>query len=163
MIRDMNDDLRKSPFDAEFKLMLQDFGGLMRMILSTIDKYGLKKRYLHKHRKDVDRFYRTFSTTNFQSETAVRYRDRLNRWKDELFTFLDSDGVPWNNNNAEHAVKTFATRRRVRNGFFTEAGLRRFLILLSVYETCRYREIDFLGFLRSGRADLFSYPSPIIR
>jgi hypothetical protein len=163
MIRDMNDDLRKSPFDAEFKLMLQDFGGLMRMILSTIDKYGLKKRYLHKHRKDVDRFYRTFSTTNFQSETAVRYRDRLNRWKDELFTFLDSDGVPWNNNNAEHAVKTFATRRRVRNGFFTEAELRRFLILLSVYETCRYREIDFLDFLRSGRTDLFSYPSPIIR
>jgi hypothetical protein len=163
LIRDMNDDLCKNGFDADFKLMLQNFGVLMRSILRSIDKYGLKRRYLHKHRKCVDRFYRALSTTDLQSEPAVQYRDRLNRWKDELFTFLDYDGVPWNNNNAEHAVKTFALRRKIGNGFFTEAGMRRFLILLSVYETCRYREIDFLDFLRSGRTALLSYPSPIIR
>jgi len=159
----MNGDLRKNPFDAEFKVMLQDFGVLMRSIVSTIDKYGLKSRFLHKHRGDVDGFYRDISTADLHSEVAVQYRDRLNRWKDELFTFLDYDGVPWNNNNAEHAVKAFAIRRKNGSGFFTEAGMKRFLILLSVYETCRYREIDFLAFLRSGRTDLLSYPSPIIK
>ena len=163
LIRDMNDDLRKNPFDTEFKLILQDFGVLMRSILSTIDKYGLKKRYLHKHKKEVEQFYRTLSNKDLQSETAGWYRDRLNRWKGELFTFLSYDGVPWNNNNAEHAVKVFAVRRNTGKGLFTEAGIRRFLILLSVYETCRYREINFLDFLCSGRTDLLSYPSPIIR
>jgi len=146
LIRDMNDDLRKNPFDTEFKLMLQDFGVLMRSILNTIDRYGLKRRYLHKHRKDVDRFYRALSTTDLQAETAVQYRERLNRWKDELFTFLDYDEVPWNNNNAEHAVKTFAIRRKIGNGFFTEAGMGRLMILLSIYETCKQLRVNFVVF-----------------
>jgi len=160
LIRDMNDDLRKNPFDAEFKLILQEFGVLMRSILNTIDRFGLKRRYLNKHWKNVDQFYRAILARNLQSEIAVQYRDRLNRWKEELFTFLDCDGVPWNNNNAEHAVKQFVAHRKINNGFFTEAGIRRFLILLSVYETCRYREIDFLAFLRSGRKYLLNDPSP---
>ncbi len=163
LIRDMNGDLRKNPFDAEFKTILHDFGILMRMILSTIDRYGLKRRFLHKHRTDVEEYYQALSDTDLHSEVAVQYRDRLIRWRDELFTFLDCDGVPWNNNNAEYAVKAFAIRRKSGSGLFTEAGMKRFLILLSVYETCRYREIDFLAFLRSGRTDLLSYPSPIIK
>lgn len=163
LIRDMNDDLRKNPFDAEFKLILQDFGILMRSILSTIDRFGLKSRYLHKHKKDVDKFYHDLLSRNLQSEIAVQYKNRLNKWKEELFTFLDHDGVPWNNNNAEHAVKMFAVHRKNGNGLFTEAGIKQFLILLSIYETCRCREIDFLDFLRSGGKNLLDYPSPIIR
>ena len=30
-----------------------------------------------------------------------------------MFTFLDFDDVPWNNNNAEHAVKAFVSLRRI--------------------------------------------------
>jgi hypothetical protein len=26
----------------------------------------------------------------------------------KMFTFLDFDDIPWNNNNAEHAIKAFA-------------------------------------------------------
>ena len=162
LIRDMNDDLRKNPFDAEFKLILQQFGVLVRTIIGTIDRFGLRKRYLRKHRKDVNRFYRSLSGADLHSEAAIQYKNRLVRWKGELFTFLDYDGVPWNNNNAEHAVKAIAYRRKSGTGFFTEAGMRRFLILLSVFETCRYRGINFLEFLRSGRTDLLDYPSLIM-
>jgi hypothetical protein len=49
-----------------------------------------------------------------------------------MFTFLDFDGVPWNNNNAEHAVKAFATLRQVIDGPTSENGLLEYLILLSV-------------------------------
>jgi hypothetical protein len=44
-----------------------------------------------------------------------------------LFTFLDHDGVPWNNNNAEHAVKAFAYYRRVFDGMMGEDGLSDYL------------------------------------
>ena len=71
-----------------------------------------------------------------------------------MFTFLDFDGVPWNNNNAEHAVKAFATLRRVIEGPTTEKGLRDFLVLLSLCETCKYKNVDFLDFLRSGSKDI---------
>jgi Transposase IS66 family len=62
--------------------------------------------------------------------------ERLNKNRHRLFTFLDFDGVPWNNNNAEHAIKAFASLRRVIDGRTTEKGLDEFLVLLSVSETC---------------------------
>jgi hypothetical protein len=71
-----------------------------------------------------------------------------------MFTFLDFDDVPWNNNNAEHAVKAFATLRRVIDGSTTEKGLCDYLILLSLCETCKYKNVDFLQFLRSGSKDI---------
>jgi hypothetical protein len=36
----------------------------------------------------------------------------------------------------------------------TETGLRDYLVLLSVYQTCKYREISFLRFLVSQERDL---------
>ena len=71
-----------------------------------------------------------------------------------MFTFLDFDDVPWNNNNAEHAVKAFASLRRVIEGPTTENGLCEFLVLLSVCETCKCKNVDFLEFLRSGLKDI---------
>ena len=80
--------------------------------------------------------------------------DRLLKNRNKLFTFLDFDGIPWNNNNAEHAIKAFASLRRVIEGKSTEKGLRDYLILLSVCETCKYKNVDFLDFLRSGSKDI---------
>jgi hypothetical protein len=51
---------------------------------------------------------------------------------DKLFTFLDYDGVPWNNNNAEHAIKAFARLRRTIGGTSTAKGIEEYLMLLSI-------------------------------
>ena len=91
------------------------------------------------------------------SAPAKRQRklvERLQKNRNKMFTFLDFDDVPWNNNNAEHAVKAFATLRRVIEGPTTEKGLRDFLVLLSICETCKYKNVDFLDFLRSGSKDI---------
>jgi len=72
----------------------------------------------------------------------------------KLFTFLDYDGVTWNNNNAESAIKAFAKYRRVADGTFTENGIKQYLILLSVYQTCHYKGIDFLKFMLSKETDV---------
>ena len=56
LIRDMNDDLMKNPFDEEYKIFIKEFGHLLKLIVETIDKYGLKKRHLNKHKKDVKNF-----------------------------------------------------------------------------------------------------------
>jgi len=42
-----------------------------------------------------------------------------------------------------------------RREFITiEEGLRNYLVLLSLCETCKYKNIDFLDFLRSGSKDI---------
>jgi hypothetical protein len=73
----------------------------------------------------------------------------LKKNKDKLFTFLDYDGVPWNNNNAEHAVRAFTRLRNVMNTS-TPKGTREFATLMSIQQTLRYRGMSFLEFLRSG-------------
>jgi hypothetical protein len=92
-----------------------------------------------------------------QSDTAVKVKDRLEKNRGKLFTFLRYDGVPWNNNNAEHAVKPFAELRQTIGGVTTEKGLRDYLVLLSLCQTCRYIGVDFLDFVCSGEKDLHAF------
>jgi predicted RecB family nuclease len=154
LLRDFNSDLQANPYDEEFKALAAEFGGLLRPIITTIDRYGLKRRHLHKHREDVARFYRALAPRQYRSELAESYQKRLIKNEDKLFTFLDHDGVPWNNNNAEHAVKRFAYYRRLTDGRVNARCLNYYLILLSVYETCKFRGVSFLKFLLSEEKDV---------
>lgn len=154
LIRDMNDDLMKEPFNEEMKLLASEFSMLLKAIIVTVDRFGLKGRFLRKHKVFVDRFFKRLSHQEYQTETAQKCKTRLEKNRHCLFTFLDFDGVPWNNNNAEHAIKSFALLRRDFNGVTTEKGIRDYLVLLSVYETCKFKGVSFLDFLCSGEKDI---------
>jgi hypothetical protein len=161
LLRDFNHDVQRNPWDEECKTLAAAFGTLLRTIVTTIDRYGLKKRHLNKHRCDVDRFFRAVSGRRYGSEIAKGYQQRLTKYRDKLFTFLRHDGVPWNNNNAEHAVKRFADYRELVDGRLTEVGLKEYLVLLSLYATCKYKGINFLQFLlsREKSIDVFRQKS----
>jgi hypothetical protein len=157
LIRDLNDDVLKNPYDQELKQLVMAFGVLLKPMIETIERYGLKSRFLKKHLASVERFYRQISKSNLQSEAAVKIKERLEKNREKLFTFLSYDGVPWNNNNAEHAVKPFAALRRIIGGVTTEKGVRDYLVLLSLCQTCKYIGVDFLAFLRSGEKDIHAF------
>jgi hypothetical protein len=157
LIRDLNDDLKSSPYDEEFKALATEFAKLLRSIMGTIEKYGLKKCHLHKHKAEVDHFFRDLAHRVYRSELAEGYQKRFVKNEGTLFTFLDHDGVPWNNNNAEHAIKYFAYYREVTDGQMKEAGLSDYLVLLSIYETCQYRGVSFLKFLLSQEDDVETF------
>ncbi len=157
LIRDLNNDLKGNPYDEEFKTLAADFGKLLRSIVDTIDRYGLKKRHLHRHQAEVGRFFRAVETCVYRSELAEGYQKRLLKNEGKLFTFLDHDGVPWNNNNAEHAIKAFAEYRRIFDGQMTEGGLSDYLVLLSINQTCEYRGVNFLRFMLSQQEDVESF------
>lgn len=157
LIRDINDDVLKNPYDGGLKRLALMFAVLLKPMIETIDRHGLKSRYLRKHMAAVDAFYRQMSDLALQSVVAVKLRERFEKNREKLFTFLHFDGVPWNNNNAEHAVKAFAALRHVIGGVTTNKGIREYLILLSVCQTCRYMGVDFLDFLRSGEKDIHAF------
>jgi hypothetical protein len=137
--------------------MATSFAELLRSIVQTIDRWGLKRRFLNKHRTGVDRLYRQMAKATYHSEGALKFKERFEKNSDKLFTFLSYDGVPWNNNNAEHAVKAFARLRRNIIGLSSPKGIEADLILLSVCETCKYSGVDFLDFLRSGGKDINAF------
>ncbi len=146
-----------NPFDEQLKRVVTAFGDLLKPAIETVDRYGLKKHFLRKHLRHVERFYRELGEGDYQSEAALKCKDRFERNRDTLFTFLNHDGVPWNNNNAEHAVKAFARLRDVIAGSSTEQGVGEYLTLLSVCQTCKYMGVDFLDFLRSGEKDIHAF------
>jgi predicted RecB family nuclease len=154
LIRDLNDELMKEPFNEEIKEIIGEFAGLLKAIIATVDRFGLKSRFLRSHKIAVDRFFRRLTHREYQTETALKCKTRLEKNRSRLFTFLDFDGVPWNNNNAEHAIKAFALLRRDFNGLANEKGIREYLILLSICESCKFKGVSFLDFLRSGNKDV---------
>jgi predicted RecB family nuclease len=169
LMRDINDDLLKNPFDSELCAFARAFANVLRPIVETIDRYGLKRYHLRKHHKAASTFMDDVAQRGYSSEIMLSYKKRVERNRDALFTFLNFDGVAWNNNNAEHAVKAVARLRNVVSQGWTEKGVAEYLILLSVTETCHFRNIELLDFLRSGSTDLEGFvggatrrvPSPV--
>jgi predicted RecB family nuclease len=157
LMRDFNHDLLRNPWDEDLKSLASNFGRLLRKIMATLDQYGLLHRHLGKHRREVEQFFRAVARHPYRSEVTQGYSKRLLKYQDKLFTFLNHDGVPWNNNNAEHAVKKFADYREIADGQFSEAGLNEYLMLLSIYSTCKYKGISFLKFLLSREKDVDAF------
>ncbi|MBE9138633.1 IS66 family transposase [Nodosilinea sp. LEGE 07088] len=163
LLRDINDDLWKSPFDSEYEAFVLELKELILPIFEAIDKYGLKKRNLGKYRKKVDQFYKNHITSkNYQSELSIKYQKRFERYQKSLFTFLEYDSIPWHNNTAERALRHIAIQRKISGSFF-ETGANSYLTLLGIMQTCKFQEKSFLKFLVSGEKDVDAFKSPKIK
>jgi len=147
LLRDFNEELLKAPYDEELKTFGDNFATILSRVVNTIDDRGLKRRYLSKHKGDASNFLHWVAEAKFKSSPASKLQTRIMKYEKMLFTFLDFDDVSWNNNTAERAIKTFARYRRFADGRFTPESIERYLTILSVYQTCEFRGIDFLDFL----------------
>ncbi|MBI4661562.1 MAG: TM0106 family RecB-like putative nuclease [Verrucomicrobia bacterium] len=58
LIRDLNDDLWKNPFDEEYERFVAAVRDLLVPIFEDVERFSLKVCHLRKHRPRVDRFYR---------------------------------------------------------------------------------------------------------
>jgi predicted RecB family nuclease len=157
LIRDMNQDLLNNPFDEDLKSITEPFGILLRDIVTTIDQHGLNRCHLKKHDRGVAQFFEALAARPLRSETAEALRQRLQKYRDKLFTFIKYNSVPWNNNSAENAIKRFAYYRQDTVGVLKEPGLKDYLVLLSLCHTCRYRGVSFLKFLLSRQRNLNTF------
>ena len=164
LMRDINEDLCKQPFNEEIRDISRKFAALLRQIVESVDRFGLKARHLRKHRPAVDQgYFKEILGRTYQTEVATGYQKRFAKNRDRLFTFLDHDGVPWNNNNAEHAIKAFARLRNIFGGTSTVKGMREYLILLSISETCKNKGVRFLDFLLSEESDVDQFAARMRR
>jgi predicted RecB family nuclease len=163
LMRDFNDDLLKNPFDDEFKAIAKSFTCVLQNIVVTIDKYGLKKRHLNKHNKQVAKFFDDVLSKDYISETARQYQKRLARNRDKLFLFLNHDNISWNNNAVEHAIKLLATHKNKNLAFFRESRMEEYLKIMSIYQTCKYKGVSFLKFMISREKDIDSYCGNFLR
>jgi hypothetical protein len=157
LIRDINDDLWKSPFDKELETFAVEVQALLVPILVAVDRYGLKARHLRKFLKDVERFYdKHIIHREYTSESVRTYQKRFDRYRESLFTFLTQDGIPWENNMAERAIRQLAVQRKISR-LFSKRVAPQYLLLLAVSQTCRFQGKSFLKFLLSKETYLDSF------
>ena len=153
LLRDINEDLWKNPFNQEYEQFVAKVRNLFVPIFDDVYQYCLRKRHLDKHGKAVTLFYEQIINTHSTSDLTEKYRKRFERYRGSLFTFIEGDGIPWNNNMAERAIRHLAIQRKI-SGFFTKAGAERYLILLGIAQSCRFQKKSFLHFLLSGEIDV---------
>ena len=77
------------------------------------------------------------------SEEAVR--NRLQKQRDHLFTFLDHDGVEATNNLAERQLRPAVIARKISCGNKTLKGARTWQTLASLAATCAQRATSFIA------------------
>ncbi|MBV8970522.1 MAG: IS66 family transposase [Verrucomicrobia bacterium] len=80
---------------------------------------------------------------NEPNEQAVR--NRLNKQRDHLFTFLDHDGVDATNNLAERQLRPAVIARKISCGNKTKKGAQTWQILTSLASTCTQRATSFIA------------------
>jgi predicted RecB family nuclease len=163
LIRDMNEDLWKNPYNVTFEAFIGAFKDLLVPMMADVQRYGLKRRHLNKHRRRVEAFYSKWICGKEYADEIIRtYQKRFLRYRESLFRFLDEDGIPWNNNTAERGIRQLAVQRKI-SGFFYERGAKSYLTLLGIAQSCRFQEKSFLRFLLSGESDVDSFRDRKIR
>jgi predicted RecB family nuclease len=149
LVRELNDDLWKTPFDTEYEKFVVRVKNLIIPIMETIQKYGLKKRNLNKFKKQVDEFYQEVIVgKNYKSELTLKYQKRFVRYCNSLFTFLEEDNIPWHNNTAERAIRQLIKQQQI-SGYFHASVTKDYLLLLGIRQTCRFQGKSFFKFLGS--------------
>ena len=157
LIRDMNSDLWHNPYNTTFESFACDFKDLLVSVFEDVGRYGLKKRHLRKFQRPVDRFFKErVADESYECEVTEKYRKRFQRYRPALFRFLEEDGIPWNNNAAERAIRHLAIQRKISGHFSPQVAIE-YLRMLSIAQTCRFQEKSFLKFLLSGEKDVDAF------
>jgi transposase len=107
-----------------------------------------------KKRKDfsVERYARRIGLINqrlwrladavYQDADAIRLSQRIGRYRDYLFTFLDTPGVPPDNNFAERMIRPAVIIRKNSLCNRSEQGAATQAILMSIFRTLKLRGYD---------------------
>ena len=80
--------------------------------------------------------------TPWKDRHAKRLIKRLRRHRNDLFTFLDQPGVPFDNNTAERGVRPAVIIRKNSYGNRSERGADCQSVLMSVFRTLKQRGYD---------------------
>ena len=148
-LREMEDTIKyKSPGKGFFP-----FAKKLRRILRDAIRTGEKIKNNRDERLRTRRRLETrvdaliSSSSSYSSSSGekncLRLLKRLRREKGMLFTFLEEEGVDWNNNAAERALRSSVVIRKITYGNQSDEGARAHAVLMSVKETCALRKENF--------------------
>ena len=127
------------PFRKKLRRILRD---AIRMADET--DHGERLRAKARFESRIDALIASYSSS--KEKNCVRLLKRLRREKGMLFTFLEEDGVDWNNNAAERALRSSVVIRKITYGNKSDEGAHAHAVLMSIKETCGLRSENFFDY-----------------
>lgn len=86
---------------------------------------------------------KVFLDREWNDSDALRISKELLKRLNMLFTFVEVEGVPWHNNDAERAIRKGVIARKISGGRRTWTGAKVYQTLLSISETAKKRNEKF--------------------
>ncbi len=75
---------------------------------------------------------------------------KVARQRPRILTFVEHEGVPCHNNYAEYLIRIGVLKRKISFGSKSPEGAQAYAVLLSIYTTCKLRNISFVDFMRDS-------------
>jgi transposase len=122
----------KSRWATLFKQLLYDGLELKKQLTRPQYYYPIKQRTLLSLRLRV-----LLNTPVEQSmKELCSFHNRMNKYKDYIFTFLFNPDVPPDNNASERAIRNIKVKQKVSGQFKTQRGAEIYAIVRSITDTC---------------------------
>lgn len=143
LLRELEHTLKyKNPGDgwSEFEKKLRRLLGDAIRLWKSRDE--LEAATLASRRLRLDQRLGELIETDWNNSHAQRLLKRLRRHQQDLFTFLDRDGVPFDNNHAERSIRPAVVIRKNSYGNRSEQGADCQAVLMSIFRTLKQRGHD---------------------
>ena len=84
------------------------------------------------------------------SDILEKIIKKVLRQRPRILTFVEHLNVPCHNNYAEYLIRIGVLKRKVSFGSKSAKGAEAYAILLSIYSTCKLRNIPFFDFIKKS-------------
>ena len=88
-------------------------------------------------------------TQNDPRPDVLRLQKRIRKHQKSMLVFLENPDIPSSNNSSERAVRIFKIKQKISGCFRSQAGAKRFSILLSICETAKKQKMNLLQAIQS--------------
>ena len=130
-----NDNGEWRAFSKHLRRLLRDGLRLRKRPDFTVRRYASRIKLINR------RLWKLADAT-YHDADAVRLAHRIGKYRDYLFTFLDTPGVPPDNNHGERMIRPAVIIRKNSLCNRSERGAATQAILMSIYRTLKLRGHD---------------------
>ncbi len=134
-VDDYNSDVEWADFSRQLKRLARDGMRLKKRKDFSPARYASRIKLIHRRLCKL-------ADETYADGDAARLGSRLSKYRDHLFTFLDTPGVPPDNNHAERQIRPAVIIRKNSLCNRSEQGAATQAILMSIYRTLKLRGLD---------------------
>jgi len=134
-VDERNEGAQWQDFSKQLKRLARDGIRLRKRTDFTPELYASRIKLIHRR-------LCALGNASYGDADAARLGERIRRHRDQLFTFLDTPGVPADNNHAERQIRPAVIIRKNSLCNRSERGAATQGLLMSVFRTLKLRGLD---------------------